>query len=32
MSLQIFSKFLNFGFNFLTARLVSKEVFGYANI
>jgi O-antigen/teichoic acid export membrane protein len=32
MLMQLFSKVITFSLNFLVARIVSKEVFGYANI
>jgi uncharacterized protein YbjT (DUF2867 family) len=32
MFVQIFSKIMTFALNFLVARIVSKEVYGYANI
>lgn len=32
VSVQIFAKLVTFPVNFLTARIVSKETYGYANI
>jgi hypothetical protein len=32
MALQIFAKVMTMSLNFLVARLVEKEVYGYANI
>ena len=32
MLVQVFSKIMTFSLNFLVARIVVKEVFGYANI
>ena len=32
MMVQIFAKIVNFSMNFFVARIVSKEVYGYANI
>ena len=32
VSVQIFAKLVTFPVNFLTARIVSKEIYGYAHI
>ena len=32
MALQIFAKIITMSMNFLVARLVQKDIFGYANI
>ena len=32
MIVQIFSKIMTFSLNFFVARIVSKEIYGYANI
>jgi len=32
MMVQVFSKIVTFSLNFLVARIVAKEVYGYANI
>jgi hypothetical protein len=32
MALQIFAKFMTMSLNFLVARLVQKDVYGYSNI
>lgn len=32
MLVQVFSKIMTFSLNFLVARIVVKEVYGYANI